>query len=179
MILGSFWASFWPTFAATIVGVVGGIPTGLWLNRRAERSAADRRSATERAQTREALVQLEPIIRGHKRCGSRDLNEYYDGPLSELWVVLRTQIVASHLTDGRLYGDLAVHFERCVRLDDLIRMRSSLTVAGPPPGYEDLTRNLEAIETRLLNISRADGAAPDSIADRVRAEIDLLHHPRT
>ncbi len=179
VIAASFWSDFWPDFAATIIAVVLGIPAGLWLDRRAERRADKRRLAAERARTREAREQLEPVIRDQagwfRILGAwGNLNEFYEGPLAELWMVLRGQIVASHLTDHRLFGDLAVHFERCVRLDDLVRLRSSLVVTGPPIQHQRVLDEDEAIKTRLNNMTKAEGANPEKLADRVVEEVQRL-----
>jgi hypothetical protein len=190
VILASFWPSFLPNFAATIAAVVGGIPIGLWLNRRAERSVArarvgelreadQRRVTDERARAREALEQLEPVVRSHapwfRILGAwGNLNEYHEGPLAELWMVLRGQIIPAHLSDRRLFGDLAIHFERCVRLDELVRLRSSLSLAGPPAQQQRVTDDHRAIQTRLNNMIHAEAADPEHIADRTVAEIDRL-----
>lgn len=179
----------------TIVAVVLGIPAGLWLDRRAERSAAqaraneirdadERRLAEERNRTREALEQLEPVIHGHaawfRILGAwKNLNEYYEGPLIELWMVLRSQIVPIHLSDRRLFGELATHFERCVRLDELVRIRSSFTLTGVPAQQQVTQIELEAIETRLNNMKNAEGATPEDLASRVADEINRLTLSRT
>ena len=113
--LASFWSSFWPDFAATILGVAAGIPIGLWLDRRAERSAIraraqefrqaeERRILEEKTRSAEALEQLAPVIRGHVSWFAvlgawGNLNEYHEGPLNDLWVVLRNEIVPTHLSD--------------------------------------------------------------------------------
>lgn len=185
-----FWSSFWPNFVATIIALVAGIPAGLWLNRQAERSAAaarsreaqeadERRQAEARSRTRETLEQLEPVVRGHsgwfRTLGTwGNLNEYHEGPLAELWMVLRNQIVTSHLSDQRLFGDLAVHFERCQRLDELVRLRSALSLAGPAAQQSRTQVEMEAIKTCLNNMTKAEGANPEAIADRMAAEIAFL-----
>ncbi|MBI4729001.1 MAG: hypothetical protein HY775_05805 [Acidobacteria bacterium] len=189
----TFWSDFWPNFAATIVGVAAGIPIGFWLNRHAERSAAERRRkeiraaearrvSEEKQRTREALEQLEPAIRAHagwfKILGAwSNMNEYHEGPLAELWIVLRGQIVPAHLSDRRLFGDLAVHFERCVRFDELVRLRASLSMAGPPLQQTRTQTDEAAIKTRLNNMTKAVGADPEKIANRVAGEIASLQSP--
>lgn len=190
MVATSFWSDFWPNFAATIVAVAAGIPIGLWLDRHADRLAArsraaeakeaeKRRVAEEVERTRQALEQLEPVIRGHAAWFSilgawGNLNAYHDGPLVEPWIALRDQIVPAHLNDRRLFGDLAVHFERCARLDELVRLRASLSIAGPPAQHSRMLIDEEAIKTRLNNMTKAEGAAPDKIAQRVANEAALL-----
>ena len=190
MIVASFFTSFWPNFTATMIAVVVGIPAGLWLNRRAEESAAearaveqrheyDRRLSEERLRTCEALEQLEPVVRAHKSWFAilgawGNLNEIFDGPLSELWVILRGQVVPSHLTDRRLFGDLGIHFERCTRLDELVRLRASLSRAGPSAQQEQVVIDQQAVQTRINNIKNAEGADPEKIASRVKVEIDQL-----
>lgn len=177
-----FWSNFWPGFAATVLGAAFGVPVGLWLNRRAERSVAATRASEERTLTSEALEQLEPIIRRHGTwfpiLGAwGNLNEYFEGPLVESWMVLRSQIVASHLMDRHLFADLAAHFERCVRLDELVRLRSSLSLAGPPAQQSRVQVDQDAIVTRLNNMKNATSANPVNLADRVAAEIRALSAP--
>lgn len=189
--LVAFWFNFWPNFAATIIAVIAGIPAGLWLDRRAERSAAraraveqeedERRQRTEqRERTCSALQQLEPVIRAHapwfKILGSwGNLNEFHEGPMAEPWLVVRAQIAASLLHDRSLLGDLAVHFERCLRMDELVRLRSSFAITGVSAQHQRVLTEEEAIKTRLNNMRNAEGADPTALADRVAAEVDRLH----
>lgn len=187
---GSFWANFWPAFTATIGGVIVGVPVALWIDRHAEQRAAlrreeqhrlaeQRRLEEERARTCEVLKQLEPVIRRHAEWFSdlgawSNLYEYYEGPLEELWKVLRQQIVSTHLSDRRLFGDLAIHFERCGRLDELVRLRATLSLAGPSAQQARVQTELEAIQTRLNSMKNAQDVQPEELAKRVAAEISAL-----
>jgi len=186
----AFWSAFWPNLTAAIIAVTAGVPAGLWLNRQAERRLAVARErerleaerlqiARDREMTRRALEQLEPVIRAHtgwfRILGAwGNLNEYHEGPLAEPWTIVRDRIVPRHLGDWRLPGDLAVHFERCVRLDHLVRLRSSMSLAGPPAQQERASVDGAAIKTRLNNMTKAEGADPDHLAARVATEIATL-----
>jgi len=95
-----------------------------------------------------------------------NLNEYYDGPLDELWRTLRAQIVASHLTVDDCLRPC--HPFRAIALPwtrgyDSAR---SLSLAVHPPKQHRMTRS---DRTEVNNIKNRAGGDPVK-AESGRAE---------
>ncbi len=153
-----FWSSFWPNLCSTLVGVILGVPTALWLNAQAGRTANARRETENRERLENGLRAIVAALSYNrervKSCLATLTNNQalFDVGLDAgAWETSRDEITPV-LSNPELHRRIALHFVRLATLNRLSSMYLDM-VAGIASALGGVDQTRDALRLYLISIS--------------------------
>lgn len=154
----NFWASFFPSVTATLIGVVLGLPTALWLNSQAGKSATTEQKWKDHVLLLAGLkLLLAAMMHNRERLLVHMQNLEKNMALFDLdldtvaWDAVRDQIFPT-LNNPSLHGKTALHFVRLLKSVKLSDSYLDMT-AGIASAIGGVDHTKELLRKHLTNSS--------------------------